>query len=269
MTATDKDAHANTKTIALEYDLPHAPEKVWRALTDPDLLETHSATNIGGPIMQQTNPQVDDHLRTVDQWQAELEQLRAIVLTCPLTEQFKWRQPCYVFEKSNVVILSGFKEYCALSFFKGALLKDPHGLLVAPGENSQSSRIIKFTNVQEIIEMEEILRAYIDEAIEVEKAGLKVEFKPKSEYAVPEELQSKFDEDPVFKTAFEALTPGRQKGYLLYFAGAKQSKARTARIEKYTPRIFDGKGMRDCVCGLSKRYPSCDGSHKQLETESN
>ena len=214
--------------------------------------------------MNQTNPRVDEYVRNVEQWQEELKTLRAIVLDCQLTEAFKWRQPCYTFQNGNVVILSGFKGFFSINFFKGSLLKDPHDLLVAPGENSQASRQIQFTSVQEIAEMEDILRAYIHEAIEVEKAGLKIEFKAKSEYVVPEELLCRFEDDPAFHDAFEALTPGRQKGYLLHFAGAKRSKTRTARIERYRERIFDGKGMQDCVCGLSNKLPTCDGSHKNI-----
>ncbi len=214
--------------------------------------------------MNQTNPRVDEYVRNVERWQEELKTLRAIVLDCQLTEAFKWRQPCYTFQNGNVVILSGFKGFFSINFFKGSLLKDPHDLLVAPGENSQASRQIQFTSVQEIAEMEDILRAYIHEAIEVEKAGLKIEFKAKSEYAVPEELLCRFEDNPAFHDAFEALTPGRQKGYLLHFAGAKQPKTRTARIEKYRERIFDGKGMQDCVCGLSNKFPTCDGSHKNI-----
>jgi len=214
--------------------------------------------------MSSTNLKVDEHLNKAKRWQAELKQLRAIVLECQLTEEWKWRQPCYTFQGSNILIVSGFKEYCSLNFFKGSLLKDPHDLLVAPGENSQASRLIKFISVQEIAEMEESLKAYIHNAIEVEKSGLKVKLKPTSEYAVPEELTNKFHEDPAFKAAFEALTPGRQKGYLLHFSGAKQSKSRVARIERFTERIFDGKGMQDCVCGLSNRMPRCDGSHKYI-----
>ena len=215
--------------------------------------------------MSQTNPKVDHYLQHVDAWRAELQKLRAILLGCALVEEFKWRQPCYTFQKSNVAILSGFKEYCALGFFKGALLTDPHNLLVAPGANSQSSRLLKFTSVQEVADVEEVIRAYVAEAVAVEKAGLKVALKPKSDYPIPAELQHKFDDDPAFEAAFAALTPGRQKGYLLHFAGAKQSKSRAARIERYAPRIFDGKGMQDCVCGLSKKPPGCDGSHKILD----
>ncbi len=214
--------------------------------------------------MNQMNSKVDDYLSNVKQWREELQQLRTIVLECQLTEEFKWREPCYTFQNGNVVIISGFKEYCALNFFKGSLMKDPHNLLLAPGENSQASRQIRLTTVDQIVEMTPILKAYIQDAIEVEKAGLKVEYKSKEDYAIPDELHHKFDADPAFKAAFEALTPGRQKGYLLYFSGAKQAKSRTARIEKYAERILDGKGMRDCVCGHSKRMPACDGSHKNV-----
>ena len=208
--------------------------------------------------MSTMNPQVDAYLaegcgrcppwRTPDckvhTWQAELEKLRRILLDSELTEEVKWKVPCYTFENSNVVIMSAFKEYCSLSFFKGALLKDPHGVLEKPGENSQAARLIKFTHVEKIVEMEPILKATIQEAIEVEKAGLKVEFKTNPE-PIPDELQNKFDEDPAFQAAFEALTPGRQRGYILYFSGAKQSKTRTSRIEKYISQIFEGKGFHD------------------------
>lgn len=214
---------------------------------------------------KETNRNVDDYLNNLNRWRAEMLRLREIVLESPLSEDWKWKQPCYTFNKANVVILSDFKAYASLNFFKGSLVKDPLGLLVAPGENSQSSRQLRFTSVAEIDEKEEAIRDYIHAAIEVEKAGLKVEYKPKSDYPVPAELLAEFDEDPDFKAAFEALTPGRQKGYLLHFAGAKQSKSRTARIEKYRERIFDGKGMQDCVCGHSKRYPRCDGSHKHFQ----
>ncbi len=211
------------------------------------------------------DPKVDEYFENAQSWQKEYEQLRRIVLDCTLTEDFKWRQPCYTFNGKNIAIIGGFKEYCALMFFKGVLLKDTHNILKAPGENSQSSRQIRFTNFQEILEMETTLRAYIFEAIEVEKAGLKVNLKKTSAYTVPKELKNKLAEDLAFKKAFEALTPGRQKGYLLYFSAAKQSKTREARIENYEARILDGKGFHDCVCGLSKRLPTCDGSHKNIK----
>ncbi|MCB0212234.1 MAG: YdeI/OmpD-associated family protein [Anaerolineae bacterium] len=180
----------------------------------------------------------------VHTWHAELEKLRMILLDSALTEDLKWKIPCYTFENNNIVLMSAFKEYCSVNFFKGALLKDAHGVLEKPGENTQAARLMKFTNVQEIEEMEPILKAYIDEAIAVEKAGLEVAFKTTPE-PIPEELQDKFDEDPAFQMAFEALTPGRQRGYILYFSGAKQSKTRTSRIEKYIPQIFEGKGFYD------------------------
>lgn len=178
-------------------------------------------------------------------WHAELAILRTIVLDCGLTEELKWAIPCYMFQENNIVLLTAFNDYCALSFFKGALLSDENGILIQQTENTQATRQIRFTNVQQIVELEAIIKAYLYEAIEVEKAGLKVPFKKVSEFAIPEELQSIFAENPPFKTAFEALTPGRQKGYLLHFAAAKQSKTRTARIEKYMPQIFARKGLHD------------------------
>lgn len=213
------------------------------------------------------NPKVDEFIAKAKSWQQEYEQLRRITLDCQLTEEFKWRQPCYSFQGKNIAIIGGFNEYCALMFFKGSLLKDFEGILKAPGENTQSGRQIRFTNVREIVEMEPILKAYIFEAIEVEKAGLKVKFKKASEYTIPEELKNKFEGNPALKKAFEALTPGRQKGYLLYFSAPKQSKTRDSRIESYTQRILDGKGFHDCVCGLSKKYPKCDGSHKFIKAK--
>ncbi|WP_074432828.1 DUF1801 domain-containing protein [Neobacillus jeddahensis] len=211
------------------------------------------------------NPKVDEFLSKAKQWKEEYEKLRAIVLDCELTEEFKWMHPCYTFEKKNIVLIHGFKEYCALLFHKGALLKDTHGILIQQTENVQSARQIRFTNVQEIVEMETILKAYIHEAIEVEKAGLEVNFKKKDEYIIPEELQKKFDEVPTLKTAFEALTPGRQKAYIHFFAQAKQSKTRESRIEKNMDRILNGKGLNDCICGRSQKMPNCDGSHKYIQ----
>lgn len=163
------------------------------------------------------NPKVEEFLSQATKWKEEYEKLRNIVLDCELTEEFKWMHPCYTFNHKNIVLIHGFKEYCALLFHKGALLKDPHGILIQQTENVQAARQIRFTNVQEIVEMETILKAYINEAIEVEKAGLEVEFKKTTEFAIPEELQHKFDEIPALKTAFEALTPGRQRAYIFYF----------------------------------------------------
>jgi len=195
--------------------------------------------------MNKKNPSVDGYLRKNKEWQPVLEKLRTILLDCQLTEEVKWRVPCYTFEGNNIVIIGTLKECCTFGFFKGALLKDTDNILVKPGENTQSARMVRFTNVQEIEALEPILKAYIDEAIEVEKAGLKVEFKPVSEFDIPEELQTRFAELPAFKAAFEALTPGRQKGYLLHFAAPKQSKTRESRIEKCIPQIFDGIGLND------------------------
>jgi uncharacterized protein YdeI (YjbR/CyaY-like superfamily) len=195
--------------------------------------------------MKKTNPSVDGYLRKNKRWQQELQKLRAIILDSPLTEEVKWRVPCYTFQNSNVVLLGAFKEYCGLSFFKGALLKDAQGILKQPGENTQSARLIRFTKVREIAQMEPILKAYIAEAIEVEKAGLKVRFKKITEHKIPEELQKKLDEIPALKTAFKALTPGRQRAYLLFFSGAKQSKTREARVEKCMQQILNGKGLDD------------------------
>jgi len=191
-----------------------------------------------------TNPKVDIFFIKAKKWQKELAKLRMIILDCGLTEELKWGQPCYTFQKSNIVLIHGFKEYCALLFFKGALLKDANGILIQQTENVQAARQIRFTNVREIVEMEPILKAYIYEAIEVEKAGLKVNFKQNPE-PIPEEFQNKLGESPALKTAFEALTPGRQRGYILYFSGAKQSKTRESRVEKCMRRILNGKGLDD------------------------
>jgi uncharacterized protein YdeI (YjbR/CyaY-like superfamily) len=177
-------------------------------------------------------------------WPEELKKLRAIVLDCGLTEELKWGVPCYTHQNKNIVIVSALRGYCALSFLKGVLLKDPHKILEKPGENSQSDRLIKFTSVQQINEIEEVLKAYVYEAIEVEKAGLKVEFKQNPE-PLPEELQQKFEEDPFLQSAFDELTPGKQRGYIIYFSQPKQSKTRVARIEKCTPKILSGEGLHD------------------------
>jgi uncharacterized protein YdeI (YjbR/CyaY-like superfamily) len=189
------------------------------------------------------NPKVDDYLSQVKKWQDEIAKLRTIVLGCGLTEDFKWHQPCYTLDGGIVLLISAFKEYCALAFFKGSLLKDPSGLLVAPGENSQAMRQIRFTSVQEIVEREPVLKSYIEKAIEIEKAGLKIEKKPT--HTVSEEFQTKLDKNPTLKTAFEALTPGRRRAYLMHFSQPKQLKTREARIEKCLPQILAGKGLSD------------------------
>ncbi|MEG9295361.1 YdeI family protein [Mangrovibacillus sp. Mu-81] len=192
-----------------------------------------------------TNPEVDAFLGKTQKWKVEYETLRRIVLDCDLNEEFKWMHPCYTLGHKNIVLIHGFKDYCALLFHKGALLKDSHGILIQQTENVQSARQIRFTNAGEIVEMETILKAYIQEAIEIEKAGLEVEFKKNADYTIPEELQTKFDDSSHFKAAFEALTPGRQRAYILYFSKAKQSKTRVSRIEKYVQHILDGKGLND------------------------
>ncbi len=191
------------------------------------------------------NPKVDEFLSKAKKWKGEYEKLRNIVLDCELTEEFKWMHPCYTFEKKNIVLIHGFKEYCALLFHKGALLKDAHGILIQQTENVQAARQIRFTNVQEIVEMETILKAYIYEAIEVEKSGLEVNFKKNTEFIIPEEFQNKLDEIPALKTAFDALTPGRQRAYILYFSAPKQSKTRESRVEKCMQQILNGKGLND------------------------
>ena len=188
------------------------------------------------------NNKVDLYLSKLEKWEAELSQLRAIVLDCGLTEELKWGSPCYSFQETNVAIIGGLKEYCVLSFFKGALLSDTSDILVKPGDNTQSARIIKFTEVKEIVKMAPVLKAYIYEAVEVEKAGLKVDFKPND---VPEEFQAKLDVNPALNKAFNALTPGRQRAYNLHFSAPKQSKTRESRIEKCIPQILKGKGLNE------------------------
>jgi uncharacterized protein YdeI (YjbR/CyaY-like superfamily) len=191
------------------------------------------------------NSKVDGFLRTAKKWREEFEKLRTVCLDCGLTEELKWGKPCYTYQKSNIVLIHGFKEYCALLFFKGALLKDAKGILVQQTQNVQAARQIRFTNVREIVEMERILKAYIKEAIEVERAGLEVDYKKTSEFVIPEEFQNRLDKSPTMKAAFDALTPGRQRGYILYFSAAKQSKTRESRVDKCVQQILDGKGLND------------------------
>jgi uncharacterized protein YdeI (YjbR/CyaY-like superfamily) len=195
--------------------------------------------------MNRMNPKVDFYFTKAKRWQEEFEKLRMIVLACELTEELKWGQPCYTFQERNIVLIHGFKEYCALLFFKGALLKDADGILVQQTKNVQAARQIRFTNVREIVQMAPILKAYIDEAIEVEKAGSKVSFKKTKEFDIPEEFQNKLDETPALKTAFAALTPGRQRAYILYFSAPKQAKTRESRVEKCMQQILNGKGLND------------------------
>lgn len=192
-----------------------------------------------------TNPKVDAYLARQKSWRDEQAALREILRDCGLGEELKWGVPCYTWEGKNIVLIHAFKAYCALLFHKGVLLKDPEGILVIQTENVQSARQVRFTSVAQILAQESVLKAYIREAIDVEKAGLKVEFKKTNEFSMPEEFQAKLDEVPPLKAAFEALTPGRQRGYLLHFAQPKQSSTRVARIEKCMPRIFDGLGLND------------------------
>lgn len=191
------------------------------------------------------NPQVDFYFTKATPWQKELKKLRSIILDCGLAEELKWGVPCYMYQKSNIVLVHVFKEYCAMLFFKGALLKDTKGILIQQTKNVQAARQIRFTNVKEIQEREVLLKAYIYEAIEVEKAGVEVKMKKTTAYAVPEEFKTKLDKSASLKKAFNALTPGRQRGYLLYFSSAKLSKTREARVEKSIPQIMKGKGLDD------------------------
>ncbi len=209
--------------------------------------------------MKKMNPKVDVYLRDgcgrcplggtseckVNNWRKELKRLRAIVLDCGLTEELKWGIPCYTFEKSNIVVIGAFNDYCSISFFKGALLKDGKRILEKPGENTQSARLIRFTTVQEIVSIESTLKEYIIEAIEVEQKGLKVDFKAKFELVIPDELRKKFDEQSSLETAFNSLTPGRQRSYILYFSAAKQAQTRASRIEKCVAGILEGRGLHD------------------------
>ena len=191
------------------------------------------------------NPKVDAYFNNAQQWRQELQKLRRILLDCQLTEELKWGKPCYAFDKRNMIVIFSLKEHCALLFFKGALLKDPNGILIKPGENTEAGRQIRFTSIREIVEMETVLKAYIQEAIEVERAGLEVKFKKITELKIPEEFQKKLDEVPALKTAFDALTPGRQRGYIFYFSAPKQSKTRESRVEKCMQQILDGRGLND------------------------
>ena len=195
--------------------------------------------------MNRMNPKVDFYFTKAKKWQEEFEKLRMIILDCGLTEELKWGVPCYTFEKRNIVLIHGFKEYCALLFVKGALLNDAKGILIQQTENVQAARQIRFTNVREIVKLKLILKTYIYEAIEVEKAGLKVNFKKTREFQIPEEFQNKLDETPALKTAFHALTPGRQRAYIIYFSAPKQSKTRESRVEKCMQQILNGKGLDD------------------------
>lgn len=208
------------------------------------------------------NSEVDVFIAKAKQWQKEFEALRAIVLECKLEEAIKWKHPCYMKEGENIVLIHGFKSYCAILFFKGALLQDSKGILVQQTEQVQAARQIRFTSLEEIIKQKGVIKSYIKQVISLAQSGAKLEFKKTTEFEVPAELKSIFKANGPLKKAFETLTPGRQRAYLLFFNAAKQSATRNSRIEKSIPKILCGKGLNDCTCGLSKRMPNCDGSHK-------
>lgn len=191
------------------------------------------------------NPKVDFFFSKAKIWQKEYEKLRMVILDCGLMEELKWGCPCYAFQNTNIVLIHGFKEYCALLFFKGALLNDPNGILIQQTENVQSARQIRFTNIREIVKMEKILKAYVYEAIEVERAGLKVKLKKTSDFKIPDEFKKQINKKPALKKAFDALTPGRQRAYIFYFSQPKQPKTREARVEKFIKKILSGKGLND------------------------
>ena len=209
------------------------------------------------------DPNVDEFMQSADQWSQEMAYLRRILLDCLLIEAYKWKTPVYMVGSKNILAISSLKEHCALNFFNGALLQDEDGLLIKPGEHTQLGRWMKFNSVEQIQQQEDLIKAYILEAIEVDKLGLKLE-KP-AEIPYPEELVTIFAAKPAMKAAFEKLTPGRKRAYLRFFSDGKQSETRTLRIEKNEKYILKGIGITDCICGLTKRKPSCDGSHRVIE----
>lgn len=209
------------------------------------------------------NPEVSQILQDAERWNEEMFLLRDIALECGVLEEVKWKQACYTYNGGNLFIIGAFKDYCAINIFKGSLLKDDAKVLTSPGENSQSSKQWRFTDCKTIEANRDLIKQYIFELIEIEKAGIKVKYKSLEDYDVPEELSDLFVSDAAFENAFTSLTPGRQKGYLLFFNAGKHSKTRENRIQKYYDRIMNGKGMNDCVCGKSKRMPNCDGSHNR------
>lgn len=205
---------------------------------------------------------IESYFQENSQWLHEMAALRILLLESGLKEQYKWRVACYIFEGKNIALIGAFKSYCAMGFFKGSLLEDKEKMLVSQTTNVQSSRLLTFKSLSEIELKKEVIKKYITEAIEMEKAGLKVVFKKTTEFPVPEELKVLFERESEFHQSFNALTPGRQRGYLLHFNGAKQPTTRMDRIVKCKARILIGKGLNDCICGKSKRMPNCDGSHK-------
>jgi uncharacterized protein YdeI (YjbR/CyaY-like superfamily) len=210
------------------------------------------------------NPGVDSFLKKVKKWQPELTELRKILLTTKLEEEVKWGAPCYTYNSTNIVLIQGFKNYCVVMFFKGVLLKDEKKVLLMNGENAQASRKIQYTSIEDIKKDATLLKSYIKEAIELEKAGVKVQYKTREKLVLCKEFEVQLKANKALKAAFEKLTPGRQRAYNLYFSSAKQAETRETRVQKYIQRILAGKGIDDCTCGLSKRYPYCDGSHKIL-----
>lgn len=213
------------------------------------------------------NQDVNKYLTNLKKWKAELTKLREIIVECGLHEDFKWMHPCYTDQGKNIVLIHGFKNYCAILFHKGVLLKDSENILIQQTEHVQSARQIRFTDLREIIRLEPIIKQYIIEAVSIEQAGIPIEKKKTSDFKIPKELEQKFNDHPDFKKAFTNLSDGRKRGYLLHFNKPKQAKTKISRIEKNMERIKDGYGLNDCTCGLSKRKPNCDGSHKQLETK--
>ena len=210
------------------------------------------------------NSTLDTYFSSAKKWQQEMNLLRSILVECKLEEALKWGKPCYSYNNTNIVIIQAFKDHCDLGFFNGALLKDTKNILTKAGEHTQAGRQIRFTHLDEIVKLKSILKSYIKEAITIEKAGIKMEPIPNKENIIIKELQDIFKKNTTLKKAFEALTPGRQRGYLIYFSAAKQPETRISRINSNASKIMCGKGMHDCTCGLSKKMPNCDGSHKLL-----
>ena len=218
-------------------------------------------------LCRSMNSKADQYFTNAKQWNAEMSFLRGILLDCTLEETIKWGQPCYVLNDTNIIMIQAFKSHCGLGFFKGALLKDEKKLLTKAGEHTQAGRQMRFTQLKEIAQIKSVIKSYVKEAIAIEKSGVK--FEPAKNVATIDvaELKAIFKKDPALKKAFEALTPGRQRAYLIFFSAAKQSETRINRIEANTAKIRCGKGMNDCTCGLSKRMPNCDGSHKFLKKQ--
>jgi uncharacterized protein YdeI (YjbR/CyaY-like superfamily) len=210
------------------------------------------------------NQEVTKYISKLDKWNNEITLLRKLILDCGLVENYKWTRPCYTFLDKNILLIHEFKNYCAILFFKGSLLNDSKNILIQQTENTQSARQIRFTSTIEINQLKSVIKEYIHEAIQVEKLGIQIVKKKTTEFEIPEELKQLFNENPELKKAFKNLTPGRQRGYLLHFTKPKQAKTRISRIRKNTDRILNGYGLNDCNCGLTKRRPNCDGSHKQL-----